>query len=191
MTIFYFSILGECMEITLTHNGKNLLIRQVTVDDASLLLSWWNNGEIMAHAGFPLGLKTTLEKVKDSITRADKKGDIFIIYCENIPIGEMSYKEDGAEFDFGIKICNKTFQNGGYGTAILDRFFEFLFNTKNAEKITCNTNLNNIRAQFVYEEKLKMKRVKTLYNNWTNQIGELCSTTFFEITKDEYFNNKK
>ena len=69
-------------------------------------------------------------------------------------------------------------------------FLSIFLPKKNAEKITCDTNLKNIRAQLVYEDKLKMKRVKTLYNNWTNQIGELCSTTFFEITKDEYYKNK-
>ncbi len=178
------------MELTLTHNDKTLTIKQAQEADAPLLLYWWNDGEIMAHAGFPLGLKIDLEKVIHSITRKDKKGVLFIIYCADTPIGEMSYKVEGNEYDFGIKICNKAFQSGGYGTAILKRFFEYLFNVKNAEKITCNTNLKNIRAQLVYEDKLKMKRVKTLYNNWTNQIGELCSTTFFEITKDEYYKNK-
>lgn len=34
---------------------NNLTIRNATVEDADLLSEWWNNGEIMAHAGFPNG----------------------------------------------------------------------------------------------------------------------------------------
>ncbi|WP_279306871.1 hypothetical protein [Paenibacillus pseudetheri] len=35
-------------------NG-NLVIRNATANDVPLLYSWWNDGKIMAHAGFPNG----------------------------------------------------------------------------------------------------------------------------------------
>ena len=44
------------------HTYKNLTIRNATVDDAAILADWWNDGTIMAHAGFPDGLGTRQRK---------------------------------------------------------------------------------------------------------------------------------
>lgn len=43
-------------------NGK-LTIRNAEVYDAYQLAEWWNDGAVMAHAGFPMGLGTTPEKI--------------------------------------------------------------------------------------------------------------------------------
>ena len=174
------------MELNFTYNQKSFYIRSAIESDAPLLLYWWNDGEIMAHAGFPLGLQITIDKVKESIAKNDENRQLLIIYIEDMPIGEMNYTNNDGVYSFGIKICNKTYQNNGYGTEILKHLFEYLFNVKNAKKITCDTNLKNIRAQYIYENKLHMKRVKTSYKSWKNQIGELCSATFFEISKEDY-----
>ena len=40
---------------------ENLTIRQAEVADAKQLAAWWNDGAVMAHAGFPNGLGTTEE----------------------------------------------------------------------------------------------------------------------------------
>ena len=40
--------------ITLTKD--NITIRSATLADAPLLNAWWNDGAVMAHAGFPQGL---------------------------------------------------------------------------------------------------------------------------------------
>lgn len=174
------------MQLQFTINDKSFTLRSAVESDDSLLLYWWNDGEIMAHAGFPLGLKTTIEKVKENIAKNNENYQLLIIICDDIPIGEINFRAEDKIFEFGIKICNKTYQNNGYGTEILKHLFHYLFTERNAEKIKCDTNLKNIRSQMVYEKKLKMKRVETLYNCWTNQIGELCSATVFEISKDDY-----
>lgn len=44
-----------------------ITIRNATVDDANLLTSWWNDGSVMAHAGFPNGLGITVEQVKEQL----------------------------------------------------------------------------------------------------------------------------
>jgi len=33
--------------------SEKIRIRNATADDAQVLSKWWNNGKIMAHAGFP------------------------------------------------------------------------------------------------------------------------------------------
>ena len=42
---------------------ENLTIRQAEVADAKQLAAWWNDGAVMAHAGFPNGLGTTEEEI--------------------------------------------------------------------------------------------------------------------------------
>ena len=34
---------------------RNLTIRDAVVQDAEQLAQWWNDGRVMAHAGFPNG----------------------------------------------------------------------------------------------------------------------------------------
>lgn len=40
-------------------NDNNICIRNATSDDAETLCIWWNDGSVMAHAGFPNGLYAT------------------------------------------------------------------------------------------------------------------------------------
>lgn len=174
------------MNKTFKHNKKTVTIKTATKNDAELLVGWWNDGEVMAHAGFPLGVNTTKEKVENTIAKNSELRELLIIEIDKIPVGEMNYKIADDVAEFGIKICNKDFQNKGYGTAILKQLFKFLFNEKNVQKIWCDTNITNIRSQFVYENKLKMRRTKTLYNCGENQIGEKYTATVFEITRQEF-----
>lgn len=48
-------------------NGK-LTIRNAEVYDAYQFAEWWNDGAVMAHAGFPMGLGTTPEKIAFDIS---------------------------------------------------------------------------------------------------------------------------
>lgn len=41
----------------------DLVIRNAAACDASLLCNWWNDGRIMAHAGYPNGLGITEQEV--------------------------------------------------------------------------------------------------------------------------------
>lgn len=49
---------------------KSLTIRDATSADSVQLAAWWNSGRIMAHAGFPNGLKTTAEKIASDISNS-------------------------------------------------------------------------------------------------------------------------
>ena len=70
-----------------------IIIRSAAIDDARILTDWWNDGGIMAHAGFPNGLGTTLEKTNEQI-RNNKNAisQICIIEVNHIRIGECSLK---------------------------------------------------------------------------------------------------
>ena len=53
---------------------KSLTIRDATSADSGQLAAWWNSGRIMAHAGFPNGLKTTAEKIASDISNNTANG---------------------------------------------------------------------------------------------------------------------
>ena len=46
---------------------NNLTIRNATEGDAGQLAAWWNDGAIMAHAGFPNGTGQSERDIADSL----------------------------------------------------------------------------------------------------------------------------
>lgn len=177
------------MELVAKYDDQTLKLRTAISEDASYLLKWWNDGDIMAHAGFPLGLNITEEQVLKNIVKSCETKQLLIMQLDGIPFGEMSYTIDGNNADFGIKICIPTMRGQGIGELALTTLFEYLFSL-GIEKITCDTNLNNKGSQNFYENKMGMRKVKVCENCWKNQLGELQSTVFFEITKNEFEQTK-
>ena len=90
----------------LKHN--NLIIRNATEKDAEQLAMWWNDGKIMAHAGFPNGTGQTAQSIANSLQEdTDTTHRRLIIEMDNMPIGEMNYRNKGSQtVEIGIKICD-------------------------------------------------------------------------------------
>ena len=78
---------------------EKLIIRQAEVADAKQLATWWNDGAVMAHAGFPNGLGTTEEEVIEGLGN----GRMVIEESDHL-IGECNYRNvaDGIA-EIGIK----------------------------------------------------------------------------------------
>jgi RimJ/RimL family protein N-acetyltransferase len=140
---------------------NNLLIRYATKKDAEILCKWWNDGKIMAHAGFPDGINTTIEKIqKQLLEESNDTTRRFIIEIKSEISGEMNYRNKGNKTaEIGIKICDFNQQEKGFGTKLLKMFIKYLFNKLNYEKIILDTKLNNLRAQYVYK-KIGFKEIK-------------------------------
>lgn len=165
----------------------NLTIRNATLSDVPTLGKWWRDGEIMAHAGFPNGLNTTDEEIATRIASdTDETQRRLMIEADNAPIGEMNYRNKGDKTAaIGINICETVQQGKGCGSKLLRLLIGELFTNYGYEKIILDTNMNNQRAQRVYT-KLGFRETERKYDNWTNQIGELQSTIYYEMTKDEF-----
>ncbi|MDR0928471.1 MAG: GNAT family N-acetyltransferase [Oscillospiraceae bacterium] len=165
-----------------------LTIRNATAMDAAQLAAWWNDGAVMAHAGFPLGLHTSAEEVVAKLaTDSDDTTRRHIIEQGGRPIGEMNYRNQGGGLaEIGIKICDATAQNKGIGTLLLTAFVDALYRHMGYEVIDIDTNLKNTRAQKVYEQKLGFRRVGVKENSWQDQLGVWQSAVFFQLTKAEW-----
>lgn len=177
--------------------GK-LCIKNAEQEDCRQLVSWWNDGAVMAHAGFPNGLGTNEEKVQKQIAAdSDDTRRHLVIWYDGNRIGEMSYanlgdslEETGEDTienrtaDIGIKICNPTFQEKGLGKIVLSMLIRELF-SRGYTKIVLDTNLKNKRAQHVYE-RLGFQKVNIRMDAWTDQVGEKQSVVDYELTKEHF-----
>ena len=151
-----------------------------------LLARWWNDGNVMAHAGFPHGLGTTAAKVAADITNdSDDTRRRLILLVENIPIGEMCYRNIGNHTaDIGIKICESSFQEKGIGRCALSMLIGTLFRL-GYTKIVLDTDLQNLRAQHVYEL-LGFQKLQINVDAWIDQLGQPRSSVEYVLTKETF-----
>ena len=165
---------------------NKMAIRNTTRDDAKLLCDWWNDGAVMAHAGFPNGLGTTELAVTEMLSKdSDDKGRRLIIELDSVPIGEMSYSNVGnSSVEIGIKICDFDNQEKGFGTLFLKMLIEELFDM-GYMKVILDTNLNNKRAQHIYS-KLGFKQLGVRKDVWVDQFGVPQSLVDYELSKTEF-----
>ena len=165
----------------LTNN--TLTIRGAAESDAEQLCKWWNDGAVMAHAGFPDGLGTSAAEVCGRIAA---NGGLHIIELAGCPIGEMNARNAGAGVaEIGIKICEADAQGQKHSVTLLSIFIDALFNYEGYGKIILDTNLTNTRAQHVYE-KLGFRRLGVRENSWQDQRGAWQSAVDYEMEKAEW-----
>ena len=159
---------------------ENLIIRQAEAADAKPLADWWNDGAVMAHAGFPNGLGTTEEEVIEGLSNG-----LMVIEERGRLIGECNYRnvEDGVA-EIGIKICEIDCQNRGIGRKVLSMLIGWLFRN-GCSRIILDTNLTNTRAQHVYEA-LGFRKVRTNIDSWKDQLGRLQSSVDYELVEPDF-----
>lgn len=159
---------------------ENLTIRQAEVADAKQLAIWWNDGAVMAHAGFPNGLGTTEKEVIEGL------GNGRMVIEENDRlIGECNYRDvDDGVAEIGIKICETDCQNRSVGRKVLSMLIGWLFRN-GYSKIILDTNLTNTRAQHVYES-LGFHKVRTNIDSWKDQLGRLQSSVDYELIEKDF-----
>ncbi|MFV0344246.1 MAG: GNAT family N-acetyltransferase [Anaerocolumna sp.] len=172
----------------MTKQYNKFMIRNATTKDSLLLSSWWNNGKLMEHAGFPNGTGQTPDSIVSSILKdSDNTHRRLIIEINSHPIGEMNYRNMGNKTaEIGIKICESSQQEKGHGRVFLSMLIGELF-LMGYNKIILDTSLNNTRAQHVYEL-LGFTKLKVNYNSWKNQLGELQSSVDYELYENQFVN---
>ena len=70
----------------------DLTVRNATPEDAPQLSLWWNDGRVMAHAGFPLGINETVESIADNLRLDNEQHRRLMVLLSERPIGEMCYR---------------------------------------------------------------------------------------------------
>jgi RimJ/RimL family protein N-acetyltransferase len=167
----------------------NLVLRHATAEDVEILCDWWRDGKIMAHAGFPNGVYTDFDNLMEKIKNETDISRRLIIEIDSIRVGEMSYRIEENIAEIGIKICDFDYQEKGYGTKVLKMLIRYLFKEMSVKKIILDTNINNARAQHVYE-KIGFRKIGVRINSWKNQLGILQSSVDYELIEEDFFSNK-
>lgn len=161
---------------------KNLTIRKAQIADAPLLVSWGNDGAIMAHAGFPKGVGVAVNEVIELIKKNSDTRCQFILNIDDLPIGEMHYrKKENTYAEIGIKICNKVYQNNGFGKKFLSLLINDLFCTHKCKAIFVNVSNKNKIAQHVYKQ-LGFKFKKIFNQDSKNPASQ------YELTVNNFIN---
>ncbi len=171
----------------LSHN--KLCIRSANPEDATTLAKWWSDGAVMAHAGFPLGLQvdvSALHKRLSNQKSTPMEGNhLCIVEYFHQPIGEMNIRLQHDEAEIGIKICETKHQNQGLGTLALKCLISYLFDQQRVERIVLDTNLQNKRAQHVYES-LGFESKGIRYQAFLNQLDEPQDAIDYVLKKSTY-----
>ena len=165
---------------------EKILIRNAAGPDAAQLALWWNDGAVMAHAGFPLGLGISEEEIISSLKNDtdDTRRRLMLLFDEK-PIGEMSYRilENG-DAEIGVKICDSAYQEKGLGRIALSLLIHALFQ-RGCGRIVLDTNPNNKRARHVYE-KLGFEKTAVRVDCWRDQLGRLQSAVDYALTPERF-----
>lgn len=167
---------------------NNLTIRNATLNDAEQLTEWWNDGKIMTVVGFPNGLGQTVQETVDEIQKGTDEHRCLIIELDNEAIGEMNYRKiNDITVQLGIKICDLSRQNKGLGKIALSMLISTLFNDYGYHKVILDTDLNNKRAQHVYEQ-IGFTKLRVNRNSWTDQLGNIRSSVEYELYEKNFVN---
>ena len=170
---------------------NELIIRNAEAGDAAQLTAWWNDGAVMAHAGWPNGLGTTEDKVTaELMTHSDDTKRRLMLEISNQAVGEMSYRNlNNGSVEIGIKICDSSKQEKGHGRKLLSMLISELF-SMGYDKVVLDTNLNNKRAQHVYES-LGFEKVKVHEQAWKDQLGQWQGSVDYELEPQNFINYAK
>jgi len=139
----------------------------------------------MAHAGFPNGIQIDIDELINRLSSVRDDSRLLIIEINSNRIGEMSYRIENSIAEIGIKICDFTYQEKGNGTKALKILIRYLFDVMKVKKIILDTNLNNTRAQHVYEN-IGFKKTTVRLDSWKDQLGVLQSDVDFELAKEDF-----
>ena len=167
--------------------ADRLSFRAARPEDAETLCAWWNDGAVMAHAGFPRGLGTTAQAVRKKIL-AESDGGVrrYLIEYDGAPVGEMSARSlGGRTCEIGIKLCRAEYQNRGLGKVILSRLIRFLLDGRGFERIVLSTTPENLRARHVYE-RLGFCELRVNEGSWVDQEGNPRSSVEYELTRETF-----
>lgn len=166
----------------------DICIRDAQQKDCAQLAAWWNDGAVMAHAGFPMGLGTTAAQIAQQIAAdTDTTRRRLMVEYQGIPIGEMCFcVSDNTKYEIGIKICEPLYQEKGLGRVILSMLIGELFR-RGATLIFLDTDLRNTRAQHVYEL-LGFQKAGVRLNSWKDQLGALQSAVDYRLICKDFRN---
>ncbi|HHX29762.1 MAG TPA: GNAT family N-acetyltransferase [Clostridiaceae bacterium] len=172
----------------------DIVIRSAVPEDAPTLNRWWNDGRIMAYAGYPDGLGESLSESREVICSWQGKPDhLCMIEIDGRPAGELSYRlrGDGTAWPAWV-IADPSLRNKGYGSRIIRLLFHFIFSDPKTnenfpvDRIIWDTPVGNKRARHVYEKKIGARLTGIRERDFMDQRGRWLDMAVYEMSRERF-----
>ena len=173
---------------------KDLIIRKAKKEDyKSLLKNYWSKEKTAKYMLWkPIFTEVeAIERIEKTINfEVNKPCFIITEKSTNECIGMVGFLEEQPNVygDCGMGIgCD--FVGRGYGSQTLQKMLEYLFETCKAEKVIYTSMKENI-SSISLQKKFNFKYIQTVQK--TRDYDKLnYEMNIYELTKNDYFNNKK
>lgn len=164
-----------------------LRIRSAMELDAPLLNRWWNDGAVMAHAGFPKGLHQPPEETLKTVQRSMAAGGhLCIMEVQGAPVGECSLPIRDGVGGPGWKICEAARQNQGHGPGFIRMCMDYFFSQPEVKRVVWDTMADNARALKVYGRLPGVRCLGVLPAPWQDQLGAWREGIGYELTREAW-----
>jgi RimJ/RimL family protein N-acetyltransferase len=164
----------------------NLIIRRATEseEDIALLYELWVDPRVMSMVGFPNGLNTSYEKIRNQIDKQSKtEFDCVLIVMRKDSsqlIGECKLGSPDMELVAHTDIKLLPSQWGkGYGTEIKQGLLRYLFTHTNCKEVKATPNRNNIASQEMQRKVGGEKKGEGIYHFPDNMKNRTDDVPFF------------
>lgn len=130
---------------------ERLLVRFPTPGDVDMIYALWTDPRVMADVGFPKGLKTTREKIRQQLEAEQGKTlDAVLVAALNISHQTIGQVKMGAPNHDGISETDvklfPAFWGHGYGLEIKLGLVDYLFTHTDATIVQATPNVSNMAS---------------------------------------------
>jgi [ribosomal protein S5]-alanine N-acetyltransferase len=176
-------------------SGKRVKIRPLEQEDWKDLYRWWNNpaslGEFIRS---PLQSYKEFEKFLENVVFAQHQSTILIIerVGDTSKVGDISFWPS-REGDYGITIGyalgEADQRSKGFMTEAVKLLVDYLFESKNIERIDADTDLENVGSQKVLERNGFKKEGVLRKHSYVK--GEFRDDYQYSLIREDWKANKK
>ncbi|MGI6145718.1 MAG: GNAT family N-acetyltransferase [Peptococcia bacterium] len=174
--------------------GKNIYLRLLESEDLPYRVKWLNDDEVSSGITIdgPISLAKTQAWFQHVIKEDINRHFVIVDKNTNKPIGilgvvAIDFRNRKAELY--IAIGNKNYWGRGLGSEALHIALEYSFMELDLNRIYLFTNINNTRAQHVYEKNGFLK--EGLLRQHRYHKGKLTDYVVYSILKSEWEQRRK
>lgn len=134
--------------------GEKIYLKPVSSEYAEVYRKWINDPDIIRYTTI---VPLTLEEEKKKLKERDKSEELFSIFIkeDDTIIGNIGcHNLDNADRNFvlGIIIGEKEYWGKGHGTDAFNTIIKYMFDEKNANKLSLDVFVGHDAAKRVYEK---------------------------------------
>lgn len=170
--------------------GDKITLRPVSMEFAEEMFEFTRDPGALKYTDFPFPKTLDDEKAWIKMILEGNSEKIFCIFVsgQDNPIGSLGHKmveNENKVFDLGILLGVPEYRGKGYGSDAMRTLIKYLFNEKEAEKLTLNVLIDNEVAIKTYK-KCGFKIVRQGQEKSVRD-GRIIDVYYMEILKENFY----